>query len=705
MGFFITEEKELPEFSNQDANKVLKVDASGLYLQWLQETTTPAELPSQAGNSGRLLTTNGSVPSWTNQIQFSNTAGNVTTISRQTYGAASNLITTSTANTSASTSSEYGIEVLPNKISFQRFVSGSTATIGARTEIASLDASNFNLNSLGINSTGSAWVNISSRLRWNDTLYIEPTQGATTGNVSSAFNFFVGTPGTTAGDTLGRFLAERLTVASTVTTVRNTLNCLSLNGTGGSATDPAIIFGDNTTIPATSRTGIYGSDDSVFFSTGGVQRFSISNASTSITGNLIMSTPAVGVTGANGGIGVVPNNLGSSTGVTFIAGSGVYNTASTSSGIRFETFNDRTLIYARGLNVLTCERSGLLVGDEGIVNTEEAFVMKKAMRTPITDRTGNFTVSISTPIVNRILVQPASSVTITLPHLNHSWISGQQHVFIPYRDTNSGASAQVFLGTGQTAGATGIQLHIMHNSTKTVVTANNTYEIIEGGVYTCIYHHLTGTTCIWYIWIDGLPTPSVPDPLRVTTAIDFGAQNLPTNICRLQGINSGASSVMNVLLNSSTTVNFTVNDTEVQNSLRLFKAPITDWIIVDSTTHEVSRNSPSKIILTRGTTGSSNATVIFPISTNVPDGLTIQVMVWMLPDRTGTGTQRVRFDSASPTNNAFVLGSSGTGIALGGTTYTVTEGTNFTATNFRTTIGRWMVDATRFNSTPALTAA
>jgi hypothetical protein len=64
MGFFITEEKELPEFSNQDANKVLKVDSSGFYLQWLQETTAPAELPSQAGNSGRYLTTNGSVASW-----------------------------------------------------------------------------------------------------------------------------------------------------------------------------------------------------------------------------------------------------------------------------------------------------------------------------------------------------------------------------------------------------------------------------------------------------------------------------------------------------------------------------------------------------------------------------------------------------------------------------------------------------------------
>ena len=78
MGFFITEEKELPEFSNQDANKVLKVDSSGVYLQWLQETTTPAELPSQAGNAGRLLTTNGSVASWTNGPIGLGTAGAAT---------------------------------------------------------------------------------------------------------------------------------------------------------------------------------------------------------------------------------------------------------------------------------------------------------------------------------------------------------------------------------------------------------------------------------------------------------------------------------------------------------------------------------------------------------------------------------------------------------------------------------------------------
>jgi len=804
MGFFITEEKELPEFSNQDANKVLKVDASGLYLQWLQETTTPAELPSQAGNAGRLLTTDGSTPSWTSgpiglaagatatpmlwfgasnngfaegwsagggatgvsaivngaivatfqnqgirlpsdvsirsntnsqsrfiflnnvpNMQNSVTTGTVGTdrivnVSSATWNSNSlDLVCSNTNDTpGALNASSMGIEIKQNQIVFNG--AGTTAsgtTLPARVTRMTIDNTQVSVvppliisnyvssSSIIIATTGFVMnqagttaaqaytfrnfdTSDSNRNNTNRQGIYSPAIGAIAISTNSI------SAGTTAGSTAGRPDAvERFRVDDNFVTVTNSLN---LNRVG-SASEPNILFGDNTTIPATSRTGIYGSDDNIFFSTGGVQRFSISNASTSITGNLIMSTPAVGVTGANGGIGVVAN-LG--------ATAGVYNTASTNSGIRFETFNDRTLIYSRGLNVLTCERSGPGVGDEGIVNTEEAFVIKKAMRTPIMDRTGNFTVSISTPIVNRILVQSNSNITITLPHLTQSWLSGQQHVFIPYRDTNSGVTAQVFLGTGQTAGATGIQLHIMHNSTKTVVTANNTYEIIEGGVYTCIYHHLTGTTCIWYIWIDGLPTTlSVPDPLRVTTAIDFGAQNLPINICRLQGINSGASSTLNVLLNSSTTVNFTVNDTEVQNSLRLFKAPITDWIIVDSSTHTVSRNSPSKIILTKGATGSSNATVVFPASTDVPDGLTIQVMVWMLPDRTGTGTQRVRFDSASPTNNAFVLGSSGTGIALGGTTYTVTEGTSFTATNFRTTIGRWMVDATRFNSTPALTAA
>ena len=306
--------------------------------------------------------------------------------------------------------------------------------------------------------------------------------------------------GTTAGSTAGRPNAiERFRVDDNFVTVTNSLNLTRV----GSAAEPTLIFNDNTATPAASRTGIWGTDDNIFFSTGGVQRMNIGNTGASITGNLVMS-------GSTGGIGVVANTS---------ATAGVYNTASTNSGIRFENFNERTLIYARGLNVLTCERSGPMVGDEGIVNTEEAFVIKKAMRTAITDRTGNFTVSISTPIVNRILVQPSSNITITLPHLTQSWISGQQHVFIPYRDTNSGATAQVFLGTGQTAGATGIQLHIMHNSTRTVVTANNTYEIIEGGVYTCIYHHLTASTCIWYIWIDGLLPPIAPQVVKRTFVI------------------------------------------------------------------------------------------------------------------------------------------------------------------------------------------
>jgi hypothetical protein len=96
---------------------------------------------------------------------------------------------------------------------------------------------------------------------------------------------------------------------------------------------------------------------------------------------------------------------------------------------------------------------------------------------------------------------------------------------------------------------------------------------------------------------------------------------------------------MDILLNTAAVVDFTVNDTIIQNSLRYVKAPITDWLLHDSGTHTVSRNSPSKIVLTRQTTGSSNAVVVFPPSTDVPDGLEVQVFVWMLSGRTGTGSQ------------------------------------------------------------------
>lgn len=64
MGFGVVDEKELPEYTTADANKTLKVDSNGVFLQWLAETS---ELPTQTGaTSGSLLQTNGTTTSWTN---------------------------------------------------------------------------------------------------------------------------------------------------------------------------------------------------------------------------------------------------------------------------------------------------------------------------------------------------------------------------------------------------------------------------------------------------------------------------------------------------------------------------------------------------------------------------------------------------------------------------------------------------------------
>lgn len=796
MGFFITEEKELPEFSNQDANKVLKVDPSGVYLQWLQETTTPAELPSQTGNSGRLLTTNGTTPSWTNgPIGLGTTGaatpmlwfgasnngfaeawtagGGATGVSAITNGAVcctfqsgairlpggnpirsngnaaarfqftsdvpnmQNNVTAGTTGTDrivnvssanwASTSldlvcsntndtpgalnaSSMGIEIKQNQIVFNG--AGTTAsgtTLPARVTRMSISnaevttslplavsnyitassiiiaTTGFVMNQAGT-TTAQAYTfrNFDStdanRNNTNRQGIYSPAIGAIAISTNSI------SAGTTAGSTAGRPDAvERFRVDDNFVTVTNSLN---LNRVG-SASEPNILFGDNTTIPATSRTGIYGSDDNIFFSTGGVQRFSISNANAAISGNLIMSTPAVGVTGANGGIGVV-----ASVGNT----AGLYSTSNTNSGIRFQDTNSNVRILTNGMNVIDCTN----VGGVGVVSMEEAIIMKKAVRCPITSRNHtSIPIGATSSMMIRVLISDNVPSAFDLPNLGAT-LTGQTHVIIPYKDAASTGTLNMWTG-----GVTGHAIHVMHNSTKTVVTGSSTYPLIEGGVYTCVWHHITTTAGllqgIWYVWIDGLSTNTVSDPFVVASTIDFFSSG--SAIARIQGDNAGVNSSMSMIINGTTNIKYTVDNTEVQNSLRLFKAPITDWIIVDSSTHNVSRNSPSKIILSKASTGSSSATVVFPTSDSAPDGLTIQVMVWMLPDRTGTGTQRVRFDSASPTNNAFVLGSSGTGIALGGTTYTVTEGTNFTATNFRTTIGRWMVDATRFNCTPALTAA
>lgn len=711
MGFFITEEKELPEFSNTDANKVLKVDASGLYLQWLQETTTPAELPSQTENAGRLLTTNGTTPSWTNgpiglgttgaatpmlwfgasnngfaeawtagggatgisaitngaicctfqsngvrlpggvpirsngnaaarfqftqdvpNIQNSVTSGSVgnqtTTISRITLESGStytsNVLTASTSNTSGSGScSEYAIEVQPNKISFQRFVSGSTATIGARTEVASIDAQNFNLNGLGILSSGSAWVNISSRLRWNDTLYIEPTQGATTGSVSSSLNFFVGTPGTTAGDTLGRFLAERLTIGSVFTTVRNTLNCLSLNGTGGTAGNPAIIFGDNTNLPAANRSGIYGADDSVSISTNGVQRFEVNNNGVNTSSRFISSR------------GLAISN-GYSFNGTDIAG-------------LYASSTDNTMhLVSSTVPVLSVLNVGGTGGTGGTstatVNGNLTISQQIIQPTNVITVTANSqTFDLGATFSNNVIVDMGGFTPVVLRFLSSGFTNGMSFYIVP----NSNLSGAVL----QLTPIAGVTLRVYQGGLTNNFTT--TVDVSTRASLHCTFHNN-----IWYInshWMASNATfpgtvtatgfsssgsASITNNLTVGGTVEatrvelpsgqevrFGTVSSLTNCIR--GGTESSQFFVSITVNTSRNVIFRPDRSEFEKHIEQTKCPIQDYANHNTSgVITLGTNSPPIYFISRPQQHTVTAKLLLPSANtaSIPDGWTIKII-------------------------------------------------------------------------------
>lgn len=73
MEYFTASTSGLPEYTTADANKILKIDNTGIYVQWLQDTS---ELPIQTGNANKILTTNGSTASWTNTPSLDNVTAN-----------------------------------------------------------------------------------------------------------------------------------------------------------------------------------------------------------------------------------------------------------------------------------------------------------------------------------------------------------------------------------------------------------------------------------------------------------------------------------------------------------------------------------------------------------------------------------------------------------------------------------------------------
>jgi len=697
MGFFITEEKELPEFSNTDANKVLKVDSSGVYLEWLQETTSPAELPSQTGNSGRLLTTNGSTPSWTDAP----TVSSLTSSGNINFSANDLQLRRSGNLFMRMSDSELG--GTNRKIEFcagggvRRFLV-TASTVDVETVVFSVlknDAIHSIAGILNLPTAGSASA---PSLMFGDNI-LTPVANRS-GIWGSDDNVFFGTQG-----------VQRVNINNTGMIISGTLD---LGGNGTNA-NPSLMFGDNTA----PKSGIYGTNGVINFTTEGTERMrigqnfndsfqtvttnqrfqspdgdtggyrfansgdnrivcnnnvvslrangantlSVSNTGATITGNLNMS-------GSTGGIGVVASTADAA---------GLYSTTNTTTGIRFNNTNNNLRILCNTQNIIDCTRNS--GNSEGLASMEEVLQIKKCVRTPMLEVNADFTMAVLTPKFLRVDIANGNQVINfgAMP----TRCEGQYHTILPFKSSVNGNRLYI-----TTAGSTTAEIHYYENRVKTVITGNTQFEIFEGVVYQCIYKSTSASTGIWYFWPD---CNSASQGVITVTGIEFGGAG-----SYITGTSAGQSSTMSMQLNGNTVMSTTQNDFYVQNNLKLSKAPTSDFFIVDFDNYAISRDSPKKIILTRQPEGSGTTQITFPEPSLVP-GLEIEVIVWNLPNKNGSGKKRIRFTEVS----AFVIGATNHNMmAIHSTNYEVAEGTWFTANCIRTsnnvvgqTVNRWFLRA------------
>lgn len=136
----------------------------------------------------------------------------------------------------------------------------------------------------------------------------------------------------------------------------------------------------------------------------------------------------------------------------------------------------------------------------------------------------------------------------------------------------------------------------------------------------------------------------------------------------------------------------TTSNFYVRNSLWVDRGIINTILVLQTpnSTHTVSRLTASTVVLGKPTSGTDPVRISFPISTDVPDGFQVRIIVWDLPNNTGTGAKNLHF--VGP-DSAFLLKQSGSAILYANTNYALLEGTIIDVINNRNGLGRWMVMA------------
>jgi len=629
MGFFITEEKELPEFNNNDAGKVLKVDSSGVYLEWLQETTSAAELPSQTGNANRLLTTNGSTPSWTDAPTVSSltTSGNI----------------------------------------------------------------NFSANDLQLRRSGNLFMRMSD---------------SELGGTNRKIEFC-------AGGAIRRLLvtAASVDVESSVFSVLKTDAIHSIAGilnlpTAGSASAPSLMFGDNILTPVANRSGIWGSDDNVFFGTQGVQRVNINNTGMIISGTLDLggngtnanpslmfgdnTAPKSGIYGTNGVInftteGTERMRIGQNfndhfqtvtTNQRFQAPGG------DTGGYRFDNAGDNRIVCnsnvvslrANGANTLSVSSTtatvdgALSVTGTGTISGNLTANKQLAQPFHVITTTGdNQIIDLEATFGHHILFNTGSHTPATLRFISTNFTNGMSFTIVP-NSTLSGAvlkfrnasdtSMRIFQG--------GVMNTYGPNSIHNVDVSNRTQ-------YYCVYRDMT-----WWInssWVTG--NAIFPGTVSATGFSSSGSASITSNLtaggyvdtnhvripagqeirfgtttsltnCVRGGTEDGEFFV-SVTVNALRNVIFRPNLCSFDKSIEQLKCPIQEFDTYNTggeTT--LGGGSPPIIFISRPSTHYATCRLILPVTNTdgIPEGWTIKI-IHVDMGGSSQSTAEVRFNTST----------------------------------------------------------
>lgn len=345
----------IPPINSADANKYLQVNDTATGSRW---NTVANELPSQTGNANRLLTTDGTTPSWTatpsatsisltsgasNGVRFGNSTNTgvdgtgSTTVNIRCQGTQALTCTSTAVTTASSVSFTCGNRIGCNlsTATETRYAIGTEQFTGFGGAVSTAGTTGtYSMMLARSSATGSAG---SERFRVNgagEALLMNGTVLKGDGASSGSFSFANGTLPTV-----------------------NRLNISDL----GTATEPTLTFGDLGGITGnTGPSGIYANpvDNTINFCTNSTERFKVDNGGVQAIGYCVASGPIVGsylapntggsVTGQ--GIRLKNDNYRNHQGI-FCGATGTIGFSTTQSGDTGATASERVRINDSGLTV------------------------------------------------------------------------------------------------------------------------------------------------------------------------------------------------------------------------------------------------------------------------------------------------------------------------------------------------------------------